>query len=850
MAGQTQRPRRFVPSGLSDAIDGSAAFAGACARLVNLIPQPNARGVFVPRPAMTMLTALPDWGGGPVAKMISIGNVFYGFCQSAQLAGYDRPFRYDPAANQFTAISGISAANLPTTQPTIGDWQPPTITQIAGRIVFTHPGFAGGTTAPQLALSFNAQGTAASNAVQGPQGLPASVVGCLISGSGLAANTTITGLGQSIVNTTGTGTTGSTSITVASTTGLVSGMSMFGGGVASIVTAVGPGATVTIPNPPPQNFTSAPLQFIGSNLTLSQNATGTVTFVNVNSPSPGLKFGWLDISAFSTSPVGSVTAGSVNFATDPTQIGVGIQPGMTISGPGIAANTLVQSIAQVNLQGYGQLAPQTQIFQLGNVANLTAAITVGQTVSGPYISPGTTVVGYNNAQYQVTLSQASTNTATAYGITLTFSGTDIQLSQAATSTQTQQNYTVAGGTPGAPLWGAGDLSVNPLAGTAPAVFVAQFGARAWYGVNTPQSNAVQASDAGTACIQTNISQTLQFINGIPVTAAAGMPLSNQLGGIIQSLMVFQGDSLIQQITGDFSLNNISVNALQTATGTLSPDALAPTPRGLLFVASDGIRLIGFDGSVSDPIGAEGQGLSLPFTNAVTPSRIHAAFNENVYRVTVIWQPPLNSQEFWGTSQRTDEFWFHFSELGRAFAESRWSGPHPSILDAAAPWPAQSSFVVAPQNARGQLYRSDPRPGLNTVYQELGQQLACDLRTLLLPDNPQQNAIEVIETTLWLAYSSADGEILALARDDLGQLLDQTYVWIGPFSLGAQRAVPWHQPLVFRQMSLELTVGATALLQLGAVNLRDEVLSYQLPYPVPGEFVVGTSVAGGPGTLGA
>ena len=104
----------------------------------------------------------------------------------------------------------------------------------------------------------------------------------------------------------------------------------------------------------------------------------------------------------------------------------------------------------------------------------------------------------------------------------------------------------------------------------------------------------------------------------------------------------------------------------------------------------------------------------------------------------------------------------------------------------------------------------------------------------MPDNPQQNAIEVIETTLWLAYSSADGEILAVARDDLGQLLDQTYVWIGPFSLGAQRAVPWHQPLVFRQMSLELTVGATALLQLGAVNLRDEVLSYQLPKNGPDE----------------
>lgn len=631
MPGQAQRPRRFVPTGLSDATDGSEAFAGACARLANLIPQPNARGVFVPRPAMQVPAQLPDWGGGPVGKMVSIGNIFYGFYASAQFIGYDRPFRYDPLVG-FTTISGMATANLPTTQPTTGDWQPPSIAQVAGRIVFTHPGFPGGS----------------------------------------------------------------------------------------------------------------------------------------------IKFGWLDISGFSATITGNITTGST-IVSAPSNL-TGLQPGMTFAGTGIPAGALIASLDP-------------------NAVTIT-------------------------------------------------------LSAAATATSTGTSFTVAGGTVAAPLWGAGDMSGFPLAGTAPAVFVAPYSGRAWFGVNLPDNvGAVQASDAGTACVQTNISQTLQFATGSPVTTAAGMPLSSQLGGVVQSLMVFHGDSLIQQITGDFIYNNIAVNALQTATGTLSPDSVASTPRGLLFAASDGLRLIGFDGSVSDPIGTEGQGLSLPFTNAVTPSRTHAGFNENLYRVTVSWQPPPPAS-LWGTAQRTDEFWFHFSELGRPFGQSRWSGPHSCLLDAAAAWPATNSFVVAPQNARGYLYRSDPRPTASTSYSELGQTLTCDLKTLLLPDNPQQNAIEVIETTLWLAYASQLGEVLATATDDLGQQLDRTYVWIGPFTIAAQRPIPWHQPLVFRQMSLELVATAIAQLQIGAINLRDEVLNYQLPYPVPGEFVLGTSVLGGPGVLGA
>ena len=51
------------------------------------------------------------------------------------------------------------------------------------------------------------------------------------------------------------------------------------------------------------------------------------------------------------------------------------------------------------------------------------------------------------------------------------------------------------------------------------------------------------------------------------------------------------------------------------------------------------------------------------------------------------------------------------------------------------------------------------------------------------------------------------------------------------------------------MSLELVAGAIAQLQIGAVNIRDELLNYQLPYPVPDGFVLGVSALGGVGGLG-
>jgi hypothetical protein len=403
-----------------------------------------------------------------------------------------------------------------------------------------------------------------------------------------------------------------------------------------------------------------------------------------------------------------------------------------------------------------------------------------------------------------------------------------------------QTLTFAGGSPTAPLWAAGDMDIHPLASIP--VFVAEFDNSAWFGVNTPITAGIQASDAGFPTQQTNANQTLLFEGAVPVTAAAGMPLSTQLGGIIQSLMVFQGTSNIQQITGSFAFGNIARNALPISTGTQAPRSIASTNKGLLFASPDGLRLIDFNANITDPLGIGGTGISVPFINAAEPSRIEAAFNNDIYRITVAWQPPPSIQHIWGAAERTDEFWLHFTS-------GKWSGPHTSLLDAAAPWPGRSGFLVAPTQSQGRFFQSDPQQRADSTYQEFGAQLACIYETVLLPDNPEQMANSVVETSLFAGLVSGSEELLVTATDDVGQVLDQAYVWIGPFSRPAQRAVPWHGPLIFRQMLLRVDAGATPELQLGAFSIPMAVLGYRLPYPPSPEFILGQSTLGGGDVLG-
>jgi hypothetical protein len=235
-------------------------------------------------------------------------------------------------------------------------------------------------------------------------------------------------------------------------------------------------------------------------------------------------------------------------------------------------------------------------------------------------------------------------------------------------------------TPATPVWHSGNFQVanglpSPNVLPSAPVAVAVYGGRAYYAVG----NAVQASDEFLPLQQTNAGQVLTFGDSTPITALAGLPLNNVQGGIIQSLMVFKGIQNIFQVTGDYSgFPSIwTVNTLNVATGTLAPNTVTPTPRGLAFVAPDGVRLIDFSSNVSDPIGDWGTGMKAVFQNAVYPSRMCAAFNMQTLRISV--------QVAAATIQSNQEYWFNYGLKS-------WTGPHttPTVFMR----PYNNTFIAA------------------------------------------------------------------------------------------------------------------------------------------------------------
>ena len=75
-------------------------------------------------------------GSAPIG--VAVGNL-----SGTDFSGLDYPFAYNTVTEVFETISGITAAKLPTSQPTSGDWVPPQFTLTGVKLVLTHPGFSG-----------------------------------------------------------------------------------------------------------------------------------------------------------------------------------------------------------------------------------------------------------------------------------------------------------------------------------------------------------------------------------------------------------------------------------------------------------------------------------------------------------------------------------------------------------------------------------------------------------------------------------------------------------------------------------------------------------------------------------
>lgn len=384
--------------------------------------------------------------------------------------------------------------------------------------------------------------------------------------------------------------------------------------------------------------------------------------------------------------------------------------------------------------------------------------------------------------------------------------------------------------PAAPTWNAGNTATHALTGVP--VAVAQFNGRAWYAV----ANAIWFSDALAATTVTNANQILTTGDNTPVTALAGMPLSTPItGGVLQALVAFKGASTPYQITGDPTTNDLTLNGLNVTSGTLAPNTIVPTPKGLAFVSPQGLRFLDFNMNVSDPIGDAGQGVTVPFLYPLNPSRMCAAYNADVIRISV-----KNGKAI-GTPWQ--EWWYHIPR-------QCWTGPHtfPASFIHAYIHPTggdHPSFIVVPQGVTSKLFDSHSFPSLTPSYVENGVQMSWVFQTLVFPDTFQMAETNIVEQTVNMALPAGltvtcnmlDQNLTVL---DTVQIVGGTPTVWGAFTWGAApwfgatsnyrpRQMTWDKGVTFRMAALKLTAlsegDPTYPFQVGTIYSRYEQTGY-------------------------
>lgn len=378
--------------------------------------------------------------------------------------------------------------------------------------------------------------------------------------------------------------------------------------------------------------------------------------------------------------------------------------------------------------------------------------------------------------------------------------------------------------PAAPTWTA--TNTAPTALVVPPTWVSNFNGRCFFLVNPPAGQpAAYMSDSLVPTTITNGNQILTFGDNQPLTCAAGLPLENQLGGIIQSLIIFKGVNNLFQVTGDYALQNLAVNSLNVATGTFAPNTVHTTSQGIAFIAPDGLRVIDFTARVSDPIGVAGDGITAPFFSALTPSRMCAAYNGGVYRVQVQnGGMPGNPQQQW---------WFDFTR-------TVWSGPHTQAADLMAAY--NNTFLVTLQGAGAKLWQSDQVQDATSTYVENGRQLQYQFATPMLPDTDQMAEVSMVQATLHVALVSGAVVTVSAQNQDMsildtvtiaasgGQTLWGAFLWGQALWQGLQaalypRRLNWHFPIVFRRMGILASGQSVQGLKIGRLHMRYQVLNY-------------------------
>lgn len=369
--------------------------------------------------------------------------------------------------------------------------------------------------------------------------------------------------------------------------------------------------------------------------------------------------------------------------------------------------------------------------------------------------------------------------------------------------------------PAAPVWNAGNTTGVPLPFVP--VSVVNYQGSAVFAVR----DALVFTDPLTLVVQAL--NVLTTYDNTFITALKGLGFNTEVaGGIVQALIIFKGLGIAMQFKGSlFTVpQTAELNNLNYAVGTLSPLSLVDTPFGAGLICPDGLRIIDFDGNFGDPIGSAGDGVNVPFINSLVPSRVTAACNNSVLRVSV------QNGGIAGTPHQ--EYWYHANRNPKV-----WSGPHtfvPSLIEA-----YKTKFVTAPLDVPGALYMSEVFPSTISTYEENAVPLTWQMSNVMFSDYGAQGVYNFNEMTINMALDPAMVQWTAyiinpnlVQYDNVNNLVPNTApiwgtavwdvdVWDGIAQGLVPRRIEWHKDITTSRAQIVVTGGSAGGVVIGEIK---------------------------------
>jgi hypothetical protein len=384
-------------------------------------------------------------------------------------------------------------------------------------------------------------------------------------------------------------------------------------------------------------------------------------------------------------------------------------------------------------------------------------------------------------------------------------------------------------TPSAPIWTAGNTSVNAL--PAKPNWVRTFTNRFYFGVanNVVFADAPANWVAGEITISNaNFASALTIGDGSSTVAGYFIPIKTSSAGTLQGLLVFKALT-IWQITGDIGTSNLALNEVSSTEGTSAPRTIQSLPQGVSYMAANGIRILDVTNQIS-PLNLD---VVAPFTECTVPSRACASYNNGIYRICLT--TVVKGVSF------TADYWFD-----NIF--SRWNGPHTFPYNIIVS--LGQKFYFGSLSYPGILFNSDPFPISTSTFTDNSANYLCTMLTASMPDGSEgtphpMSEKQIVESTIELSTTTSNSTYFFNAQDDQSNTLASasvaiqttapqwgTAVW-GAFQWAASVVsshvfvIPWPNPIVYKKLLMGITVQAAQGVSIKALDMRVQDTGYTL-----------------------